>query len=143
MKKLRFLTYRNLIFFSGFFLTPLGDCFSDALDLLSVTFLLLINSEKDGIAGKIVLGESLCVGDRATEASSLTLSCKSFLVISVALSTKGDGVAKGPVSTNGDCDAEGAVLSGVFSDGELVMGQRRSVKSVEFTVDNHLTVLAT
>lgn len=131
MKKLRFSTYCNLILFSGFFLTPFGDCFSDALDLLSFIFLLLINSEKDGIGGNIVLGESLSSGDTATEASDLTLTCKSFLVISVAPSTKGD------------CVAEVSVSSREISDGELDMVLRRSVKSVEFTVDNHLTVLAT
>lgn len=98
---------------------------------MSFAFLVLMNSEKDGIDGRVILGEALSVGDTATESSDLTLLWESPLGASVGPSTKGDGVAGG------------SVMGRALSDGEQLMVPRRLVKAVESAVDNHLTVLAT
>lgn len=79
---------------------------------------MLINCEKDGIGGSLILGEAISVGDTATEVSDLTLSWKSLLVISVGPSTKGDRAAGGSVSGRAS------------SDRELLTVPRRLVKPV-------------
>lgn len=116
-------TYCNLILFSRFFSTLLG---------LSFTFLLLINSEKDGTGSSPVLGEAFSIGEANVQVSDPMLHWISSVMFLV-----------GPWSTVDKGVVGSSAFDDTFSDEELVMALSRLANSVEVVVDSHLTVLAT
>lgn len=55
--------YCNLVLFSTSFSTLSGDCLFDDRDGMCFAFLLLMNSENDGIGDSSALGEALSMGE--------------------------------------------------------------------------------
>lgn len=125
-------TYCSLILFSDFFTTlSADDFFLVARARQSSSFLLLINSENDGIGGSWTSWEGISIGKVLKQVCNLTLGW-----ISLSLSLL---IAVGPSFIETWSGLEVAFSK----EKELVLELSLCDRSVEFVVDSHLTVDAT
>lgn len=125
--------YCNLDLFSRFLSALFGDCFLNldkGFAWWPFAVLLFTKSDKDGIGGRpLSWEEAPCIGEAHEEVCGLALQCSPLLIF------------VGPWSEE-EIIGESA-LEIMLSVAELVLVPSRFVKSVEFAVDSHLTVLAT